>query len=209
MKIILLLSFFGIYSLFGDVTISKSVVINHSEYIGKTNKELKKILLQKVKLAAANEIFGDFIKQTMVLEDGKLINEVLVSQKRGIIHLKKEPIYSNGKNFGDLMISVDAYATKKDIDATKPHTLTLDNFQYTNDTLAIKELKKAAIDAFLVEIFSKKIKKLKEKKDAIKIARELTISIDLKNIKLNPQTSSYTIDGSVKYIPYMLEMRVF
>lgn len=194
-------------SLFADVVVTKSVSVNQASYPSKSNEEIKSILLKKAKLSAANEIFGDFVKRKTVIENGELLSDAVVSQKKGLVHLQGSPYYSNGKDFGDLMVTIKAYATDKEIAQTKVHKFKLKGFRYTNSSLAIKELKKAAKDAFLVEIFSQNIQNFKKQKNKINLARKLAISLDIVSMKLDVSTSSYTISGGVEYIPYFTQFK--
>jgi len=45
-----------------DKSVRKTVFINQANYADKSTPEIKKILLDKAKIDAASEIFGDFIK---------------------------------------------------------------------------------------------------------------------------------------------------
>ena len=59
-----------------------------------SSKEIKDILLEKVKIDAATEIYGDFIKSETDIENGKMIRNKIVSEKNGLVHIKGEPKYA-------------------------------------------------------------------------------------------------------------------
>ena len=68
-----------------------------------------------------------------------------------------------------------------------------------------KDLKRAAEDAFILEALSKKKPSIKESHNKYKLARALATSFNIKDIKFDIDSSSYTMSGVVEYIPFFLK----
>lgn len=103
-------------SLFADMEVTKTAFINASDSKGKGLQEIREILLMRVKRAAASEIFGDYINSSTVVKNGVLASDRVDAIVNGTIHLKGDPEFSNGKNFGDMQVRAVMYATQKEID---------------------------------------------------------------------------------------------
>jgi len=201
--ILLLLSIFT--SLSADKSVTKTVFINQANYADKTTNEIKKILLAKAKIDAASEIFGDFIKSETDIENGKMIRNLIISEKNGLVHLKGEPHYSNGRSFGDMQVTITAYATTADIANMSIQKIELHDFLYTNTKIAVKYFKKAAEDAFLVAALVTKKPSLKNNPNQVEVARSLAISVKFSNNTFDYASSSSVMSGTVEYIPFFLK----
>lgn len=103
-------------SLFADIEVTKTAFINASDSKGKGLQDIREILLIRVKRAAASEIFGDYINSSTVVKNGGLASDSINAIVNGTIHLKGDPEFSNGKNFGDMQVCAVMYATQQEID---------------------------------------------------------------------------------------------
>lgn len=192
-------------NIYADVVVDKTSFVNQANYSDKTMYEIKKILLQKAMLDAGSEIYGDFIKSETNIKNGKLIKQAIISEKNGLVRLKGKPIYTNGENFGDIQVTIKAYATQEDLKKMSIQTLHINSFKYTNSSIAIKYIQKAAEDAFLVNAISKVLPSIKNN---VQKARKLIVSYDIKTMDFNIDQGTYLMSGSIKYIPYILEKGV-
>ena len=184
----------------------KTSFINQSNYENSSMDEIKAILLKKAKEDAATEIFGDFVKSDTEIQNGKLLKDVITSEKNGIVHVKGTPKYANGKNFGDIQVTITAYATDEDIASMQAHKIILNDYVYTNPSMPLKDLKRAAEDAFLVEAIAKKKPEIKKSHNVQSLARKYAKAITIKNIHFDVKSVSYIISGEVDYIPYFLSI---
>ena len=188
-------------------TITKSTFVNQANYPNSSMDEIKKILLEKVKIAAATEIYGDFIKSENDIENGKLIRSCIISEKNGLIHIEGEPIYGNGENFGDIKVTVVAYATKDELDSMKVHTINVDKYVYANEALPIQKLKKEAEDNFIVHAIAQVKPEILKASNPKRVARSLAKGIKMKTMKFDMSKASYTMGGTVQYIPFFIKYK--
>ncbi len=201
--ILLLAVCLGWTSLLAEKSVTKTVTINRLLYPDKSVEELKQIALDKAKYAAAKEIFGEVLLSETVMANGKIVDEFVRERSGGVIHVRGNPKFSNGKNLGDIQCTIEAYATDEDIAATTPQTITLNDFKYTDPDVPLKQLKAMAEDAFIVEALSKVKPSLRYEGPAK--ARKLATGVDIEKMDFDVDTSTFTISGSVKYIPAFLE----
>lgn len=206
-KLTLLFTLILSTSLFADKEVVKTTFINQGNYENSSMEQIKKILLHKAKIDAATEIYGDFVKENVVIENGKLLKDEITSEKNGIVHIKGEPKYANGKNFGDIQVTITAYATDEELDSMKPHTILLKEFVYSNPDMPLKDLKRAAEDAFLVEAIAHKKPSIKKSRNKNALARAYSTAINIKKLNFDDKSVSYVISGEVDYIPYFLSIK--
>ncbi len=207
LKTVLLILLLTTGSVYADKIVTKTSFVNQANYAHKSVEQIKVILLEKVKVDAASEIFGDFIKSETDIENGKMIRNLIISEKNGLVHLKGEPIYANGKNFGDIQVTVTAYATDRDLEDMSVQKINVTDYVYANENIPLKDIKRAAEDAFLVHALSKKKPSLASNPNKIAIARSLAISISLSKMDFNVDDSSYAMSGVVEYVPFFLKHR--
>lgn len=198
----LLIFILTLSALYANKSITKSATINSMLYPNKTYDQLKSIVLRKAELAAAKEIFGEFLLTETVMFNGKILKDIIKEKSGGVIHIKGEPLYENGKNLGEIKVTINAYVTESDIQDVSPHVITLNNFKYNNPNISIRKLKRAAEDAFIMKAIS--IKKPSIVNSTPAEARKLALSINIRKFKFDDSTFSYTISGDVKYIPAFL-----
>jgi len=101
-------------SLFADTVVTQTSTINYYAYPDKDIDELKELLLKKAKLQAAHKIYGEVLLSYTSIDDGKIEDEHIDSISGGIVHILDDPKFKNGKNLGDLEVTIKAYATEQD-----------------------------------------------------------------------------------------------
>jgi len=201
-KFLLILATLFTTLLLADKTVIKTVTVNQMEFPKKTLSELKDIALQKAKLEAAKEIFGEFLLTETVMVNGKVQDDVVREKSGGVIHIKGEPKFKNGENFGDLQVTVEAYATDEEIQDVTPHFIRVNDFKYTNSTIPAIELKAAARGAFIIEALSSKKPSIRNV--SADIARQLALSVQIVKSAYDEESATYLISGVVEYIPAFL-----
>ena len=198
----LLLALLMLTSLFADKTVIKSVTVNQMLYSDKTLMQLEEIALQKAKYAAAKEIFGEFLLSETVMVNGKVLDDIVKEKTGGVIHIKGEPKYSHGANFGDLKVTIEAYATDADIEDMSPHFIVVNDFVYANPNIPLSSLRNAAEDAFIIEAISRK--KPSARRAHIAEVRKMALSIAISKFDYDEEKATYIISGKVEYIPAFL-----
>jgi len=201
-KHLLILATIFITLLLADKTVIKTVTVNQMEYPKKTLSQLKSIALKKAKLEAAKEIFGEFLLSETVMVNGKVLDDVVREKSGGVIHIKGEPKFKNGENFGDLQVSIEAYATDEEIEDMTPHFIRVNDFKYTNSTIPARELKAAAQSAFIIEALSSK--KPSVQNTSADRVRQLALSVEILKSDYDEDNATYIISGVVEYIPLFL-----
>ncbi len=122
MRILVFLVIWFSVNIFANVIITQKATINQNFYPNKTFIEIKDILLKKAKHKAIEKIYGEHIESHAYLDDGKMTNEYVNDAFNGVIHLKDEPIFSNGNHFGEIKVSVSVYATDDEIKNIQKNT---------------------------------------------------------------------------------------
>ena len=115
----LLLALIITSSLWANNVVTKTAFVNASDTKGKSLVQVREMLLIRAKRAAASEIFGDYINSSTVVNSGRLVSDEINSIVNGVIHIKGDPIYSNGKNFGDMQVRATMYATDQEMKEAK------------------------------------------------------------------------------------------
>jgi len=100
---------------FADKTVVKTVTINQMFYPEKSFVQVKEIALQEAKSAAAKEIYGEFLTSETVMFNGKILDDVIREESSGIVRIKGEPKFRNGEKFGDIVVTIEAFATDEDL----------------------------------------------------------------------------------------------
>ncbi len=199
---ILVTTFLLMTPLLAEKTVIKTATVNQMLHADKSIDELKELAIQKAKYEAAKEIFGELLLSETVMANGKIIDEIVRESSGGVVHIRGEPQFANGKNLGDIQVTIEAYATDADIRDTTPQSIILNNFTYTNDEVPIKKLKALAEDAYIRAA-------LATKKPSIRSAspeamRRQAVSIDLTQMDFDIDTFTYTMSGQIEYIPAFL-----
>ncbi len=100
---------------FADKTVVKTVTINQMLYPDKSFAQVKEIALQEAKSAAAKELYGEILISETLMFNGKILDDIVREQSGGTLRIKGEPKFRNGKNFGDIVVTIEAYATDEDL----------------------------------------------------------------------------------------------
>ena len=120
MKIVFIRMVLGIFILcqsivYADETVVETATINHSSYPNKGIDYLKDLVLKKAKLQASYRIYGEVLLSNTSFQDGKIHGEHIKNIAGGIVHIQGEPKFQNGRNLGDIQVTIKAYATDTDI----------------------------------------------------------------------------------------------
>ncbi len=188
--------------LLADKTVIKTATVNRMLHADKSIDELKELAVQKAKYDAAKEIFGELLLSETVMANGKIIDELVREKSGGVVHIRGEPQFANGKNLGDIQVTIEAYATDADIKDTTPQPIVLNNFTYTNADIPIKKLKAMAEDAYIMEALATKKPSIRYSSPAA--ARRQAVSIELTQMDFDIDTFTYTMSGKIEYIPAFL-----
>ncbi len=122
MRYFLIITAFFLSFAFADKSVVKSVTINQMLYPDKTFLEVKEIALNEAKNAAAKEIYGEVLISETVMIGGKVLDDVVREQSGGVVRIKGEPTFKNGENFGDIVVTIEAYATEEDLKKRAKYT---------------------------------------------------------------------------------------
>lgn len=101
--------------LFADMAVTQKATLNQNLYPDKTFDEVKELLVRKAKRKATAKIYGEYVISDTHLQSGKIDDEQTNDIVRGIIHLKGEPRFANGRKFGQIEVEITAYATTDEI----------------------------------------------------------------------------------------------
>ncbi len=202
-KILLLLFLTMTSSLMADRSVSAWASVNRENHANKSMESLRITLIERAKLDAASKLFGDFIKSQTIIKNGSLIKDLILAKRGGIVHIKGNPIFSNGENLGELQVKINAYATDKDIRDMMVQRITLET-QYSNEKMNAKELKRAAKDAFVIEAISQKKPSIKNASNAADRARKMALSVNIEKMEFDSKWMAYKMSGYVEYVPIFL-----
>jgi len=90
----------------------------------KDDYELKRNLLDLSKRAAAEELFGEIIKSSTIIKNGLLESDYIQTLSLGLVRIKGDPKYSQGKELGQVCVEVTCYANKDDFQRLKSQKIT-------------------------------------------------------------------------------------
>lgn len=124
-------------SAFAQETIQKTCCMSSTDYKG-SMEDLKKELLYNAKRGAVSEIFGEFITSFTKVEQFTLIEDKIRASSAGLIRIKGDPVYYQGKNLGEVCVKIDAYAKKEDFEKFKPKQLSKKTCLMEGDVKTIK-----------------------------------------------------------------------
>jgi len=197
MKIVFLLFFLTI-TLFAKVVTQQEVTILKEDYPQANRLQLQEIALKKAKLAASKDIFGEYFSSETTIKNGEVIDDIIRERIHGVIHLQKSPEFHETSK--SMSVNITAYASKKDIEDVSPHHIVLNDFHYSDPTISVKDLKKAAYNAFIFEAIQKKKPSVRD----IEEAKYLALNVEILDEQFDIKTLNYTISGVVTYIPAFL-----
>ena len=185
------------------LTVKQSCVLQ-SEHRDADQDQLKMILMEQVKREAVEELFGTTLKSDTMIVDGKLVSDKVKQVAIGSVRIKGEPIFYNGKNFGEVCTKAEAYVTEADFAKYQPQVVKIQNFCYNSPNTPLNLLKSEAEFA----AYKKAIAKFKP--EMKNIANEQAASymhgFEKSNEKLDMQTGVLCMDFWAKLFPYELEL---
>lgn len=135
---------------------------------------LKKRLVANVKRDAAGELFGELITSFTKIEKGLLTEDELKLASAGFIRIKGNPVFTSGKNIGEVCVSVDAYATDEDRKKFDPIKIT-NKYCATNPELTTGKIKEYAKDQSIITALKKynRILENYSKKSLLRLVHEV------------------------------------
>ena len=188
--------------------IKKEASILGTDFPDKTMNELKEILLEKAKQMAFSEIYREMVhpKAEVVLAHDLISSEVLE-----IIRIKGTPTFYNGKIFGELCVSIEAFVAQEDLIKFKPENviikkfcLNISQFLSNKPDIAFAELISKAHDAAYIEIIKRHNPSLQN--ISINKARSIIHDFYTSNENLAVNTGEYCMDVSANIIPIEIEI---
>jgi len=185
------------------ISVEKESCVMFSDYKSSNLKEIQKILLEKAKQEAIGEIYGQLLYSKTYIKNGKLISDDIRNRIIGIIRLKGNPKFFNGKNLGEICVKINAYATKDDLNKFKPKKVVLKHFCYTNPDVPVKEIEEKAKYAAFKKIVLDYNPKLKISGEQ---ASEYIHEFQMKNNKFDFNTMSYCFDATAEIYPYEIQL---
>lgn len=138
---LLLAIFLSIDSAAAQNTVQKSHCL--SAVGGENIDILKKKLLAGAKRDAVSEIFGELITSFTKIDSGLLTEDKLKLASSGFIRIKGNPKFRNGTNFGELCVSIEAYATDDDRKKFEPIKVR-NKYCATNPEFTTRQIKEYA-----------------------------------------------------------------
>lgn len=182
----------------------KTSCIQTSEHSGKSQKQLKEILIKQAKRDAIGELYGSLILSKTDVKDGKLVSDEIKQKAVGSIRIKGNPKFYNGTNFGEICSDINAYITKKDLEKYSLKQITLQNFCFNDTTVATKDVKQRAKEKAYREILTKYKPSLKN--ISLSQAQELIHKFSISNDKFDFNTGSYCFQANGSLYPYEVEL---
>ena len=178
--------------------VNKEACLLITDFPDKNIEEIKQILINKAKLACINEIYGESLFSNKIVNKGKLSSFLIKSNSLGIIHISGNPRFYNGKNLGEICVSVNAYITKSDYEKLKPKTVNV-TYCYTNENYPVAKLKKITRRKAYLEIIKKIYPNMQM---SFEDAKLLVHNFKINNEKFNIESGTYCINCSGDIIPF-------
>ena len=157
---------------FAQETIQKTYCMSAFGY--KSPDDLKKELLVHAKRLAVSEIFGELITSFTRVENLILTEDKIRASSTGFIRIKGDPIYENGKNLGEVCVTINAYATEEDINKLKP--VKISKKQCVSDpNLTTKQIKEYAKEQAIISALLNYDRRLERtsKKELLSLVRRV------------------------------------
>lgn len=121
--------------LYADVSVTRTATIFKADYPDDSLVTLKQKVLEKAKLKASKEIYGEFMATESDMEDGHIVDDVVRLVSGGVVHIKGEPRFKADEK--SVSVTINAYAT--DVDLGK---------NYSTMPLRVKKKKKRTKKGF-------------------------------------------------------------
>lgn len=110
---------------------------------------LKAELLINAKRQAVNELFGEMITASSRVENMVLDRDKIQTMSLGYLRIKGNPVYQNGKNLGDVCVTIQAYVDEEDYQRLKPLKVEK-KYCAANPEFSTKQLKQSAREQAIV-----------------------------------------------------------
>lgn len=131
-----------IISAIGDICFAEDLIHKES-CLSLLNREdtyiVKEELLSDAKKMALNAIFGELITSFSKIENSFLTERTIRTYSSGFIRIKGNPEYKNGKNLGEICVTIKAFATEQDKKTFEP-VIIKNKECISDDNRTIKEL---------------------------------------------------------------------
>ncbi|MDX8395201.1 MAG: hypothetical protein R8K22_02170 [Mariprofundaceae bacterium] len=165
-------------------------------------EKTKQLLLNGAKRDAISEIFGELITSYSEMSDFELTQDNVRASTAGYVRIKGDPVFSNGKNFGEACVTIQAYA--KPEDKAKFKSVKISNKKCTSDgDLSLKAVKKVAEEQVVVEALINYSRKLEGKKG--KELLPLAHNVRYTESSFIPGTSTYCAAFEAEIFPIEIE----
>jgi len=105
----------------------------------KNQAQVKNKLLTLAKSSAVEELFGSLVKSFTKVENFTLKRDDIETYSIGFIQVKGNPIYFQGKGFGEVCVTINADATEKAFEKIKPKQLSKKTCLMEGDLKTIKK----------------------------------------------------------------------
>ena len=105
----------------------------------KNQAEVKNELLTLAKRSAVEELFGSLVKSFTKVKNFSLQRDDIETYSIGFIQIKGNPIYFQGKGFGEVCVTINADATEKAFEKIKPKQLSKKSCLMEGDLKTIKK----------------------------------------------------------------------
>lgn len=183
---------------------TKTSCVLQSEYKGKNQEELKKILLKKAKSESLQELYGTLMKTNLELNNDKITKDEIQQLSIGKVRVKGKPKYFNGQNWGEVCTTIETYITVKDFEKYKPKKIHLYEFCYNNPQIPTNEIQKKANYKAYKKAISKYKPSMKNISD--ELAESYIHGFHKSNEDFNFKTGVYCFDADITLLPYELEL---
>jgi len=187
-----------------NMTSTKTVCINQSEYPSKNTTQLKKQLIELAKQESLEELYGTLIVASVNVADGMFVSDDIKSRAVGAVRVKGNPKFYNGSNFGEMCARVTSYVTKEDLKRYSPKEVKLKHFCFNDTSVSLKNIKMLARLAAYKEMLMRYKPSMNNisKEEAQNFLHGFVES----NTKFDLDTYSYCFDAVGTVLPYELEM---
>jgi len=187
----------------GPKEVIKQACVLMNDYNDKNISELKEILLNQAKREALSEIYGEYVSSKTEVSNFQLTSDMITSKSLGILRIKGDPLFFNGKNLGEICVKITAYVTDEDMAKFKEKSVEIKNYCFSDPSVPVGQIKDKARESAYMEIvkkFNPSLAKITPKE-----AARLVHNFETKNEKFDLNTGSYCMDVMASLIPFEIE----
>lgn len=194
---------FSAFSQEGGVSSPRTVCVSPEDYGDKSLSEIKRVLLERAKREALNEILTTETTATGGPSGATLSDLGLSDLAADMVQVKGTPRFFSGPNFGEMCLEGVFFIAKPDLEKVTPQVIELPDFCYSNEALPVGRLKEAArreaVKKALMRINPAMINADSETLD--RLGKGAVFS----NEKLDMSTLSYCYDVRLSVTPLAIE----